>query len=225
MLLYYPLEHVYYLLTHSIIPQKLPLPSPFNGSVSKPSGSFIDLDAGVISRLSTRFWGVYVLLQFAHLREDRRLLMLKERTIAKSKVSPGSILTSPQGCVLSGFLQAISVLAETEELKNRRDALWNELIVSLGYLPLTIHWCVLFWALSPVFHPLFSVYIHVMVSASFPCWQSLFRYTRSRIVLFFLRFLEICCPFESAISDDALVSCEFAHWVANRESSADPRWI
>lgn len=41
-------------------------------------------------------------------------------------------------------VQAITAAVEKEEIKKRWDALYNELVAALGYLPLTIHWCVLF---------------------------------------------------------------------------------
>lgn len=90
MLCYYPLEHLYYLVSHSIIPSQLPRPSIaslFSSASSEPKGEMINLDAGLISRLSVRFWTLYVLLQFAHLREDGKLLKQRERALGKSKVS------------------------------------------------------------------------------------------------------------------------------------------
>lgn len=88
MLCYYPLEHIYWLLTHSIIPQTFSLPtviSKLRSSAKGPSDT-VTLDAGLISRLSTRFWAAYIFLQFLHLREDRRLLKMHEREMNKSKV-------------------------------------------------------------------------------------------------------------------------------------------
>lgn len=89
MLAYYPLEHLYYLLSHSAIPDKLPLPSltafiPFVRT--KPGTKHIPLDLGALGVWSTRFWAAYVVLQIAHLREDSKLLAVRERTISKSKV-------------------------------------------------------------------------------------------------------------------------------------------
>lgn len=89
MLGYYPLEHLYYLVTHSIVPEEVSLPSlasllPFSSSESK--GKSINLDAGVLSRASTRLWAFYVFLQLAHLREDQRLLKMTQRSLSKSKV-------------------------------------------------------------------------------------------------------------------------------------------
>ena len=89
MLAYYPLEHLYYLLSHSVIPDKLPLPSltafiPFVRT--RPSDKHIPLDLGTLSVWSTRFWAAYVVLQLSHLREDGKLLTARERALSKSKV-------------------------------------------------------------------------------------------------------------------------------------------
>ncbi|KAL7279301.1 hypothetical protein ACG7TL_007142 [Trametes sanguinea] len=123
MLAYYPLEHLYYLLSHSIIPDKLTLPSitafiPFIRS--RPSHTQIPLKLGTLGLWSTRFWAAYVMLQLAHLREDSKLLRLRERTLSKTKTG--------------------ATPAEKEELDKRKAALKNELIVNLAYLPQTLHW-------------------------------------------------------------------------------------
>ncbi|KAI0077063.1 hypothetical protein K474DRAFT_1772045 [Panus rudis PR-1116 ss-1] len=118
MLGYYLLEHLYYLVSHSIIPAQLPRPS----LSSEPKDKVVNLDTGALSRLSTRFWAVYVFLQLAHLREDHRLLKIRERTLGKSKANTAQ--------------------AEKEELIRRWDALWSQVIVNLSYLPLTIHWSI-----------------------------------------------------------------------------------
>lgn len=118
MIAYYPLEHLYYLRAHAILPAALALPL-FKKSIS--------LNTGKISLWSTRFWAAYVLLQFAHLREDHQLLKSRERALNKVK----------------GKGKASDEAAEKADLTRRWDALINELVVNLGYLPLTLHWCVL----------------------------------------------------------------------------------
>ena len=143
MLAYYPLEHLYYLLTHAVIPDKLPLPSPtaFVPFIrTKPSESSIPLDAGKLGIWSTRFWAAYVILQLAHLREDTKLLQMQARTLAKTKVGACAAPSLPS--VTEGPDQTGATAAEKEDLRKRRSALWNELIVNLAYLPQTIHWCV-----------------------------------------------------------------------------------
>ena len=64
-------------------------------------------------------------LQFAHLAEDRRLLKLREKALKKDK---GKGLASEDKS------------ADVAEIAGRWDALYNELVVNLGYLPLTLHW-------------------------------------------------------------------------------------
>ncbi|KAH9902644.1 hypothetical protein C8Q73DRAFT_13399 [Cubamyces lactineus] len=123
MLAYYPLEHLYYLLSHSLISDKLTLPSitafvPFMRT--RPSNKHIPLKLGTLGLWSTRFWAAYVVLQLAHLREDSKLLSLRERTLSKTKTGASA--------------------AEKEEISKRKKALVSELIVNLAYLPLTIHW-------------------------------------------------------------------------------------
>ncbi|KAH8100990.1 hypothetical protein BXZ70DRAFT_892779 [Cristinia sonorae] len=123
MLCYYPLEHLYYLLSHSVIPSQLPRPaifSLFSAASSSNTDKTINLDAGIISRLSVRFWALYVFLQFAHLREDRKLLKQRERALGKSK--------------------ATTAQAELVDLRKRWDAFWGQVVVNLGYAPLTLHW-------------------------------------------------------------------------------------
>ncbi|EIW57688.1 uncharacterized protein TRAVEDRAFT_150287 [Trametes versicolor FP-101664 SS1] len=123
MLGYYPLEHLYYLLSHDIIPDKITLPSltafvPFIRT--RPSTKHIPLQLGTLGLWSTRFWAAYVFLQLAHLREDEKLLRVRARTLAKTKTGASA--------------------AEKAELKQRKKALTSELIVNLAYLPQTLHW-------------------------------------------------------------------------------------
>ena len=115
MLCYYPLEHVYYLLSHSIIPSQFARPSffsLFSSKTAEPKDSTINLNAGEISRLSVRFWALYVFLQFAHLREDRKLLMQRERALGKSKVNVSK---------LSRHTNVLSVIRyRLQQLKQKR---------------------------------------------------------------------------------------------------------
>lgn len=108
MLGYYPLEHLYYLLSHDIIPEKLALPSltafvPFIRT--RPSTKYIPLQLGTLGLWSTRFWAAYVFLQLAHLREDEKLLRVRARTLAKTKVGlPRAYACSPCGPVRTDAL-------------------------------------------------------------------------------------------------------------------------
>jgi len=117
MLAYYPLEHLYYLGARGIIPATIT--SPF--SLFSAKKTKLSLNFNKIALWSTRFWAAYVFLHFAHLVEDRKLLKLRYKSIRKAKGSGLSV-------------------KEKEEIEQRWDAFWSEVVINLGYLPLTIHW-------------------------------------------------------------------------------------
>ncbi|KIK55467.1 hypothetical protein GYMLUDRAFT_47864 [Collybiopsis luxurians FD-317 M1] len=114
MLGYYPLEHLSYLLSHDVLPSK----STLNLSPFLAKKQALQLNAGTLSVWSVRCWAFYVALQFAHLREDRKLLQAKYRSLRKIELKP----------------------AEKEELKKRWDAYWSDLVVNLANFPLALHW-------------------------------------------------------------------------------------
>ncbi|KAF8511510.1 peroxisomal biogenesis factor 11 [Gautieria morchelliformis] len=113
MLIYYPLEHLYYFTSHSILPSRF---SPSPSANAK------------IAVWSCRAWAAYVVLQFLHLREDWKLLKLRERALRRDSTKTTgdgeSSLTSP----------------EHTEVAQRKNAIWDEFMVNVGYLPLTLHW-------------------------------------------------------------------------------------
>ena len=115
MLAYYTLEHVSYLCSHGILSSTLP------SILARSSSQSFAVNSKTLAMWSTRFWAVYVLLQFAHLREDRKLLQLRQRCLRKGRGT--------------GFTPA-----GKRDLHHRWDAHWSDLIANLGYLPLTIHW-------------------------------------------------------------------------------------
>ena len=125
MLLYYPLEHLSYLGSHGIIPSSFTLPVTLLPSKQKK----VTLDPVVLSRWSCRFWASYVLLQFFHLFEDRKLLLQRRASMRRAK---NTGLTKE----------------EKEEMMQRWDTFWSELVVNLSYLPLTIHWRVIYFLLA-----------------------------------------------------------------------------
>ncbi|KAI0303564.1 hypothetical protein B0F90DRAFT_1585282, partial [Multifurca ochricompacta] len=116
MLAFYPLQHLTYLRTHDLIPTALSLPS-FSGNPRQ-----LTINEPAVSLWSTRLWAAYVVLQLAHLREDRALLLKRQRAL--NRLSPREKL-QPQ---------------ERTDLARRWDAWYNELAVNLSYLPMTIHW-------------------------------------------------------------------------------------
>ncbi|KAJ7659916.1 hypothetical protein B0H17DRAFT_1095674 [Mycena rosella] len=119
MLGYYPLEHLCYLRIHDVIPATVPSPA----SVLDPAAKPLALEPQSLALWSCRCWASYVILQFAHLREDRKLLQLQQRTLRKSK---GASLTA----------------ADKQEFLRRWDAYWSGMLVNVCNLPLALHWSV-----------------------------------------------------------------------------------
>ncbi|KAJ7637636.1 hypothetical protein DFH06DRAFT_1218750 [Mycena polygramma] len=120
MLGYYPFEHLCYLRIHDVIPATVASPA----SLLDPSAKPFHLDAKDLSLWSCRFWASYVILQFAHLREDRQLLQQQQRTLRKGKSGSGP---TP---------------AEKQDLQRRWDAYWSGLLVNICNLPLALHYSV-----------------------------------------------------------------------------------
>ena len=122
MLAFFPLQQLSFLRTNDLVPAALPLPTAPSGKPRR-----VTINDGAVSLWSTRLWMAYVVLQLAHLREDRALLVKRQRALeklsAREKLQP----------------------QERAELARRWDAWYNELAVNLSYLPMTIHWS----ALSP----------------------------------------------------------------------------
>jgi hypothetical protein len=126
MLACYPLQHLSYLRKHDLIPTTLPLP-PGLPSFGKPRR--VTIDGAAVSAWSSRLWAAYIVLQLAHLREDRTLLIKKQRALSRLS----------------------SMEKERAELARRWDTWRNELAVNLSFLPMTIHWYDSF-RLRPCFH-------------------------------------------------------------------------
>ena len=120
MLAFYPLQHLSYFRKHDLIPTSFPLPVVLpSQSSGKPRRAAINLTAAPL--WASRFWATYIVLQLAHLREDRTLLIKKQRALSRL-----------------GSLEK-----ERAELARRWDKWYNELAVNLSFLPMTIHWSVL----------------------------------------------------------------------------------
>ncbi|KAH9167835.1 hypothetical protein EDB89DRAFT_1995071 [Lactarius sanguifluus] len=117
MLAFFPLQQLSFLRTNDLVPPALHLPTPSGGKPRR-----VAIHDGAVSLWSTRLWMTYVVLQLAHLREDRALLVKRQRALeklsAREKLQP----------------------QERAELVRRWDAWYNELAVNLSYLPMTIHW-------------------------------------------------------------------------------------
>ena len=115
MLIYYPLEHIYYFTSHSIFPARF---SPSSSTNAK------------IALWSCRAWAAYIVLQFLHLKEDWKLLKLRERALRRNSGKT------------SGTGEFPSASPDHLEVAQRKSAIWNEFLVNVGYLPLTLHWWV-----------------------------------------------------------------------------------
>jgi hypothetical protein len=127
MLAFYHLQQLSYLRKHDLIPTAVPLPSSLlSRSGSSPSSekprrqSTVNINDAAVATWSSRLWAAYVVLQLAHLREDRALLRKRQRAL--NRLSPSE--------------------KERTELARKWDAWYNELVVNLSYLPMTIHWYV-----------------------------------------------------------------------------------
>lgn len=116
MLLYYPLEHLYYLRSKGILPSTLNISLPLLKTFT------VQLNTLKLALWSTRAWLLYVVLQFGHLKEDAKLLEQRTRTVSKTKGEEAQ--------------------SEKASLSRRWDALWSEFFSNVGNLPLSIHWCV-----------------------------------------------------------------------------------
>ena len=128
MLAFYPLQHLSYFRKHDLVPAALPLPPGLPSSAGKPRR--VTVNPAAVSLWSSRLWATYVVLQLAHLREDRTLLIKKRRALSRLN----------------------SVEKERAELARRWDTWYNELAVNLSFLPMTIHWYD-FSRLHPCFIP------------------------------------------------------------------------
>jgi len=116
MLAYYPLEHLYYLRSHDIIPSSVPSPFSLFSRTKR-----IKLDAGKLGMWSCRFWAFYILLHFAHLMEDKKLLEARQRTLRKGK---GTGLNTE----------------EKQDMYQKWDMFCSEVVTNLAYFPFSLHW-------------------------------------------------------------------------------------
>ncbi|TRM64399.1 hypothetical protein BD626DRAFT_455718 [Schizophyllum amplum] len=114
MLGFFPLEQLSYLISKDVVPSTLPSVK----SLYDPSAKPVGVDVNRLGMLSCRFWAAYVFLQFAHMEEDRKLLIMKHRTFKRSGMTP----------------------EQKKELQASWDVLFNQFIANLAYLPMTIHY-------------------------------------------------------------------------------------
>ncbi|TPX33198.1 hypothetical protein SmJEL517_g03858 [Synchytrium microbalum] len=115
--LYYPLEHAYWLGAHNVIPMSE------------------ETRDKVFGLWSSRFWALYVVLYFAQLWEEHKILLTKEvalekRIRASSKSGDDSVKVK-------------QTLGEQKvALADERKTLMINFVINAAYFPLTIHWSV-----------------------------------------------------------------------------------
>ncbi|KNZ63600.1 hypothetical protein VP01_1121g4 [Puccinia sorghi] len=132
MLIYYPLEHLYFLASKGIVP----------------------LSARLINRAvlySCRAWAGYTILHFFHLWEELKLLEPERRRLQALQMASDKASSSPRKSTSSALASSL------QEMDERRAALINGLIVNLAYTPLTIHWCAPLSLFNPPSHCLASL--------------------------------------------------------------------
>ncbi|KAG0357594.1 peroxisomal biogenesis factor 11 [Gamsiella multidivaricata] len=115
-LIYYPLEHIYWLGAHEVIPI----------SMEKTNK---------IAIWSCRFWAAYVVLQFVHLAEEFRLHKTRLQSIQ------GQIKAADKKAKETGEPADKTVYkTELAALRAEKKGIIINTIINTGYLPLTVHW-------------------------------------------------------------------------------------
>lgn len=126
MLLYYPLEHTYYLAGKGVFkiqPKRI----------------------GQLVIWSCRFWAAYVVLQILHIRRSFVLLSRERASIlhaARHRVASHGLSSSlsPDKPTLGLESSVESDRVRLEAIQVQRRALRQDCWVQAGYLPLTAHW-------------------------------------------------------------------------------------
>ncbi|KAG0006450.1 hypothetical protein BGZ65_007856 [Modicella reniformis] len=115
-LIYYPLEHIYWLGVHEVIPI----------SMEKTNK---------IAIWSCRFWAAYVVLQFVHLAEEHRLYKVRLHAVeAKVKAADKTAKETGQP------VDKTEYKTELAALKVEKKGIFINTVINTGYLPLTVHW-------------------------------------------------------------------------------------
>jgi hypothetical protein len=73
-------------------------------------------------------WAVFIVLQLVHLKEDWELMKRRKRALERD--------------FASGMVETTGSEAEKlrEVVGKRKEAIWNDFVVNIVYLPLTVHW-------------------------------------------------------------------------------------
>ncbi|KAF9175669.1 hypothetical protein BGX21_010574 [Mortierella sp. AD011] len=115
-LIYYPLEHIYWLGAHEVIPI----------SMEKTNS---------IAIWSCRFWAAYVVLQFVHLAEEYRLYKARlHSTQAQIKAADKKAKETGEP------VDKTEYKSELAALRAEKKGIFINTLINTGYLPLTVHW-------------------------------------------------------------------------------------
>ena len=89
ILLYFPLEHICYLINHGVLPAEWSFARPAASKLvdEKAQSGTVKVDVGRLTRASMGLWGVYTALQLLHYYEDVKELADTRQTLYKAKVS------------------------------------------------------------------------------------------------------------------------------------------
>ncbi|KAG0349886.1 hypothetical protein BG005_010579 [Podila minutissima] len=115
-LIYYPLEHIYWLGAHEVIPISMETTNK-------------------ISLWSCRFWAAYVVLQFIHLVEEYRLYKHRVQSV-QEQIKAADVKAKETGEPADKTVYK----AELKALQAEKKGIWINTIINTGYLPLTVHW-------------------------------------------------------------------------------------
>ncbi|GJE94579.1 hypothetical protein PsYK624_107490 [Phanerochaete sordida] len=122
ILLYFPIEHITYLIGHEVVPAQWSFSLPFasKGAGEKASPWTFNVPVGPLVKFSMALWGLYTALQLAHYREDLKGLAQDEANISKTKTP--------------------ATKQKLAEIRRKRNLIMGETVGQLCNLPLAIHW-------------------------------------------------------------------------------------
>lgn len=115
-LIYYPMEHIYWLGAHEVIPL----------SMEKTNR---------IAIWSCRFWAAYVVLQFLRLAEEFRLYKVRLGAV-KAQIKAADQKAKETGQPVDKTESKTELAA----LKAEKRGIVINTVINTGYLPLTVHW-------------------------------------------------------------------------------------
>lgn len=122
ILLYYPLEHLAYLIGHGVVPAEWTISRPAASQLigEKVQSRSFKVPVGKIVQASMGLWGLYTALQLVHYWDDIKDLAAEAANLSKTKVGPTK--------------------QKLAEINRKRTLILGETIAQLCNLPLALHW-------------------------------------------------------------------------------------